>query len=198
MLKQDEIAAPSARQARTRQALIEAAVDLLAEGRQATVTEAAERAGISRATAYRHFPSNDGLMTEAALDRVARTAVAMRLPDGAASPEDAAAALVERVLDMVFANEVAFRALLAHAMAPGAGVRGARRIDWTRQVLAPWQDDFAPASFERLVAQLSLLLGIETVVVLCDVARLSPEDARGAAGGAARALVAAAKAAAIR
>ncbi len=195
ILRQDEIAAPSARQARTRRALVAAAVDLIAEGRAVTVTDAAERAGISRATAYRHFPSNDGLMTEAALDRVARTAVALRLPDGATAAEDAAAALVARVMDMVFDNERDFRTLLAHAMAPGAGARGGRRLDWARQVLAPWRDDFTEAAFDRLVAQLALLLGIETVVALCDVAGLTAGEAREVAGAAARALVTAARAA---
>jgi AcrR family transcriptional regulator len=185
--------APSARQARTRRALLEAAVALLDEGRAPTVTDVAERAEVGRATAYRHFPSNERLQSEAALDRVARTAVAMRLPQDAPTPEAAAEALVDRVLDMVIANEEAFRLMLRNAMEPDAGARGARRIDWARQVLGPWRDDLAPAAFDRLVAQLALLLGIETVVALCDVAGLTHDEARRVARDAARALVAAAR-----
>lgn len=43
-------------EARTRAALLDAARELLAEGRTPNVGEAAEAAGVSRATAYRYFP----------------------------------------------------------------------------------------------------------------------------------------------
>src|SRR5688500_14879509 len=50
--------------ARTRAALVAAAADLLREGAAPTVPEAAERARVSRATAYRYFPTQDALLLE--------------------------------------------------------------------------------------------------------------------------------------
>ena len=54
---------------RTRQALIEAAIALRDEGHQPTVAQAAERARVSRATAYRYFPTVEALISETAADR---------------------------------------------------------------------------------------------------------------------------------
>src|SRR5919106_1299453 len=49
---------------RTRAALVGAATDLLKEGSPPTVAEAAARAKVSRATAYRYFPTQEALMVE--------------------------------------------------------------------------------------------------------------------------------------
>ncbi|PWB92367.1 TetR family transcriptional regulator [Methylocystis sp. MitZ-2018] len=51
-----------------RQALIDAALDILAEGGPSalTLTEAARRAGVSPAAPYRHFSGRDALMSELA------------------------------------------------------------------------------------------------------------------------------------
>ena len=53
---------------RTRRALLAAAARFLSEGRQPTVAEVAEAAEISRATAYRYFPTQDSLLAEAPID----------------------------------------------------------------------------------------------------------------------------------
>ena len=55
----------SAQKARTRDALIAAARDLVAAGVTPTVEEAAEAASISRTTAYRYFPSQRALLLAA-------------------------------------------------------------------------------------------------------------------------------------
>ena len=54
----------SARVARTRQRIMDAVRELLADGRfqEATVAEVAERAGVSRATLYQHFGTRLGLV----------------------------------------------------------------------------------------------------------------------------------------
>src|SRR5690606_39272183 len=49
--------------ARTWKLLMEAAGELVDQGRMPTVAEVAERAGVSRATAYRYFPSRGVLVT---------------------------------------------------------------------------------------------------------------------------------------
>src|SRR5688572_12816733 len=51
--------------ARTRTALLEATRELVARGRTPNVEEAAEAAGVSRATAYRYFPNQRALLVAA-------------------------------------------------------------------------------------------------------------------------------------
>ena len=53
---------------RTRKDLLQAASRLMQQGKQPTLDEVAEEALVSRATAYRYFPSMDALLLEASLD----------------------------------------------------------------------------------------------------------------------------------
>ena len=52
---------------RTRAAILAAAVKLLNEGKRPAVAEVADAALVSRATAYRYFPTQEYLLFEAAL-----------------------------------------------------------------------------------------------------------------------------------
>ena len=54
--------------ARTRAAILDAAIEILREGREPTVPEAAERARVSPATAYRYFTSAEDLQDEASAE----------------------------------------------------------------------------------------------------------------------------------
>src|SRR3979490_1537088 len=49
---------------RTRRALLDAAAELMRQGREPTVAEVAEVAEVSRATAYRYFPTQESLLVE--------------------------------------------------------------------------------------------------------------------------------------
>src|SRR3954468_13563930 len=88
---------------RTRKALVDAAESLLRAGGQPTVTEAAEAAGISRATAYRYFPTQDMLLAEVALF-TAGGPLSTKIPEGTPVPE-AVAALVRSVAEWSYKNE---------------------------------------------------------------------------------------------
>lgn len=179
------------RRSLVRAALLEAAQALIDEGRSPSVPEAADRAGVSRATAYRQFSSPEALIAEAALDRIAAGIVDMT-PAPAADPEAAVEALVRRVFAMVVANDAAFRAMLRLSLDGAPGGRGGRRLVWTEAALAPWRDRFAPEAYGRLVPALALTLGIETWIALRDVAGLDRARAEETAVWTARALVSAA------
>src|ERR1700684_2678886 len=56
--------------ARTRSAILSAAMELVREGRPASIQEAADRALVSVATAYRYFPSADDLWWEASVSLI--------------------------------------------------------------------------------------------------------------------------------
>lgn len=158
-----------AQKQRTRQALLQAARELLGEGRQPTVPEAADRAGISRATAYRYFSRHDEMAQEAVLDAIAAEFERLDLAfDRQADPALRAEQVVVAVLRMVLRNEQLFRTYLALSVT-GDGRRGARRVRWLREALAPLASDLQGARFDQLVDALALVCGIETVVVLKDV-----------------------------
>src|SRR5919197_965515 len=60
-----ELSGRTAQKTRTRTALIEAARELIAAGRNPTVEQAASAASISRTTAYRYFPNQRSLLVAA-------------------------------------------------------------------------------------------------------------------------------------
>ncbi|MBM6594226.1 TetR/AcrR family transcriptional regulator [Microvirga pudoricolor] len=177
---------------RTRNALLAAARELLTSGRQPTVSEVADHAGISRATAYRYYSAPEVLAQEAILDAVAAqfeglAAGMTRGDDPARNAED----LVAAVLRMVLANEALFRTFLTLASAgDGRPTRGGRRVRWIGAALEPLASRLLPGDFDRLVNALSLLAGIETVVVLKDVCGLDPDAMENTVRWMTRALVA--------
>src|SRR3954451_3241912 len=57
-----ELTGRTRQKARTRAAMVDATRELLAEGVAPTVEQAAERAAVSRTTAYRYFPNQRALL----------------------------------------------------------------------------------------------------------------------------------------
>src|SRR5258708_29667401 len=117
---------------RTLEALVTAARQLVAEGDTPTVEVAAERAGISRTTAYRYFP-NQATLLVAAHPEIATTTM---LP--ASAPADVSERLemvVASVTEMVVDTEPQQRTMLRLSLEPGAGrrellLRQGRVIGW--------------------------------------------------------------------
>ena len=173
---------------RTRKALVAAAAGLLRDGRQPTVSDAAEAAEISRATAYRYFPTQEMLLAEVALFAVGgplRSQMEPKLP-----APDAIGRLVRRVGEWAYANEQPLRTLLRLSLDPATGIRrpGHRR-EWIAEALATVRSRMDPKTYNRLATSLTLLLGIDPVVVMKDIARASREQALDALEWAARTLV---------
>ena len=78
MAGQDEH--PRADALRNRAALLDAAADVLAAAPDASLTEVAKRAGLARATLYRHFESRDALLGAIQAEALERASAAL---DGA-------------------------------------------------------------------------------------------------------------------
>jgi len=180
--------------ARTRQALIDAARELLDRGSAPTVEEAAEAAGVSRATAYRYFPNRHALVAAAYPEITVQTL----LPEDA--PPDAAARLdiVIRFMGrMIVDSEAAYRAMLRMSLEEDVRredlvLRRGRGIAWLEDALAPAKTTMAEADFHRLVLAIRSASGIEAFVWLTDVAGLSRRKALDVMAWSARALLAAA------
>ena len=188
---------------RTRVAVLEAAKHLLREGQLPSVAEAADAARVSRATAYRYFPTQEYLLSEAALDS-ARTDIDHLLERAQPSNDPALRldTLVQALQQVTLDQEAAFRTLLrlsleAHAHggqkseATEERLRGGRRISWIEETLVPVSNSFDkdPAIFRRLMAALSLSMGIEALIVLQDVCGLEAAEAIDVSRWAAQALL---------
>jgi AcrR family transcriptional regulator len=179
---------------RTRNALVEAAARLLRSGVRPTVAEAAEAAMVSRATAYRYFPTQDSLLVEATFTPAIGAIDDLFADDPSTDPEARVVKLVDRFNSIVVDEEASMRtALRAYLDAwfevrdrsDGGAVREGRRMDWLDAALAP----AAGKDSARLKAALALTLGIEPIVVMKDVCRLGDREALAVLQWAARALV---------
>ena len=187
---------------RTRQALLAAARELVAQGKAPTVVETADAANVSRATAYRYFPTKDALLVEVPLDVAAPTAQSL-FPDGTA-PQDAEdrAALVQNALyDLARDHEAEFRLFLRSSLlraledpdGTGDPFRGARRSVLLDTALEPLAHELPAEEITRLKTALSILVGVESMIVMRDVLRLDHAQARAAGECAVREMVRAAR-----
>lgn len=182
---------------RTRKALLEAAARLARTGVSPSLDKVAEAALVSRATAYRYFPSVEMLMAEAALD------VAAPDPETLFRDEngDPSARLIkaDKALDaMIGANEPALRAMLARSLTArgpdgDAPRRQNRRSQLIDKALEPARRSFRAADFKMLKRALALILGTEARIVFKDVLEISDEEARAVKNWAIRNLILAAE-----
>ena len=185
---------------RTRAALVEAAHRLLERGQTPTVADVADEAFVSRATAYRYFPSHEHLLLEVVLERSIDEI--NRTVDASAGSGDAAArlqGLVSAIQAEIAANEAAFRSLLQLSIAQPpsnqptvAGIRGERRLHWIEQALEPIGGELDQRARRRLANALALCVGAEAFVVLRDLCGLEPAEAEETLRWAAAALLASA------
>ena len=185
---------------RTRKDLLLAAAALIKAGRKPTMDEVAETALVSRATAYRYFPTLEALLVEAPLDGVTPDPGAFFRGDDSSDPEDRldrAEAALHRV---VYQNEAQLRLMLANSLSANlargkegsAPSRQNRRTPLIEAALAPARARFSAAAYEKLRATLALLFGTEAMIVFRDVMPLSEKKARQVKSWALHALVRAA------
>lgn len=182
---------------RTRKDLLLAAARLLKEGRQPTMDEIAEAALVSRATAYRYFPTLETLLVEAPLDGAVPDEKVLFTADSSPDPEERLDRAEEAMHHMTYQNEAQLRLMLANSLLAGEGGRSTpsrqnRRTPIIEAALAPSRQRFSKEAYENLRAALALVFGTESMVVFRDVLPLSERKARKVKSWAIRALVRAA------
>lgn len=182
---------------RTRRELLTSAAALLASGRRPTVAEAADAADISRRTAYRYFPTQAKLLTEAALDglRPVMDGVLASLPAGLGTGDAEARidALVSSMQQLALENESLLRTVIHETILEPASSarprRGTRRVEWIQAALSPLRARLGEAAHARLVSAVALCVGAEALIALRDTRGLSAAASVEVSRWAARALV---------
>jgi len=165
---------------RTRQALVAAARELVAQGVTPTVEASAAKASISRTTAYRYFPNQRTLLLSAHPEMEARSLLPENPPE---DPEDRLDIVIQTFLRLIVDTEPQQRTMLRLSLDPDPSLRGelplrqGRAIGWISEALAPLRDRMSEAQLRRLAVAIRSVAGIEPLVWLTDIAGLSREDA---------------------
>ena len=186
--------------ARMKRTLLDTAMGLMQRGLIPSVSDVAEAANVSRATAYRYFPSHAAMIQDAVDEALGPI---LGWSSDSSDPEERVADLFAFAYPRIDAYEATHRATLLLSLdqwtrrtAGTLGeeveiVRGHRR-KLLAEAVRPLRGRLGRAAFDRLTQSLSLIFGTEAFVVLKDIWNLDSEDARRVAIWAANALVRAA------
>jgi len=191
----------SNQKARTRKDLLQAAARLMKEGRSPTLDEVAEAALVSRATAYRYFPSIEALLVEAAVDVAVPGPTEVFEDEKSRDPVERLLRADTALHDMIAANEPLLRTMLAHTIQQGTRAddegklpkRQNRRTPLIEAALDPTRREYKPAALRELMRALALVMGPEAFIVAKDVLQLDDAETRRLKQWVIRALVEAAR-----
>ena len=166
----------TAQKARTRAALIQAAIRLIEQGDSPTIDSAAAAAGVGRGTAYRYFPNQRALLV-AAHPEVAATSL---LPPDV--PSDPLERLRVVVREITRSTEPALRTMLRLSLEEGGqrrdlSLRKGRRLVWVTDALTPLQGTMDQARLDAIALAVAASVGIEVYIWLRDIAGLDPDRA---------------------
>jgi AcrR family transcriptional regulator len=167
---------------RTRKAIVEATIALLASGKTPSVADVADAADVSRRTVFLYFPTFDQLLIDATVGALSQSTVDRAIDAGRAGEavEERVERLVRALQHVTPEMERLGRSLLrltvdaAPATNRDGPVRGYRRMAWIESALSPWRERMGPARSARLAAALAMVVGWEALVVQRDVCGLSP------------------------
>ncbi len=169
----------TSQKARTRAAIVEAAVELIGRGETATVEAAATAAGIARGTAYRYFPNQRALLAAA---HPLATAASLLPDDAPEDPLERLRAVVAGITDMTARTEPTLRAMLRLSLdegapAPDLPLRVGRRVMWVAEALEPLVEAVDADRLQALTVGIAAACGIEVRVWLTDIAGLTRDQA---------------------
>ncbi|MDG6108609.1 TetR/AcrR family transcriptional regulator [Dactylosporangium aurantiacum] len=174
---------------RTREALVDATRALLAEGSTPQVEDAAERAGVSRTTAYRYFPNQRSLLLAAHPQISPDTLLPADAPREVTARLDAFMAAFTRYN---FEWEPQLRTSLRLALERSGAqpaLRQGRAIGWIEHALEPLRDSHPAVDVHVLAVAIRSATGIESLIWLVDIAGQSRAEAAETVRRTARALL---------
>ena len=186
---------------RTRTALLHAAMELVGEGRPPSIPEAADRALISVATAYRYFPSAEELWFEASAATLEFEPALIEANERiAAAGDDPVARLEAWVRSAGFTmidNQAPFRRVAKGALEQWFSqvdtpieqrvpMRQGRRNDFIAVVVEPLRGQLTDDDVGRIAHALGVVIGTDAMLALTDGVGLDGDDAKRAMLDAAR------------
>ena len=188
--------------ARTKRLMLKTATRLMQAGVTPSVSEVAEAAEVSRATAYRYFPSQAALV-HAVVDEGLGPILTWQ--SASKDPQRRVAELFDTAMPRIEAFEATFKAALKLSLDQWAqrqaGTLGGEpqftrghRVQLLKDAIAPLKGQLPPREFKRLAQALSMMFGVELLIVLKDIWGLDSRGMRSVAQWAAGALVRAAMA----
>ena len=174
-----ELSGRTRQKLQTRDALIDATRQLIAEGLTPTVEDAAAQAGISRTTAYRYF-SNQRAILIAAHPEIERKSLLGA--NASRDPAERLGAVLDEFFRITLETEpqlrMALRLSLDRGPAPNDNsLRRGRAVGWIEDALAPLLGKLSKQEIRRLALGIRSAAGIEALVWLTDVGRLSRAQA---------------------
>jgi AcrR family transcriptional regulator len=182
--------------------LLDMAMNLMQQGIIPSVSDVAEAAGVSRATAYRYFPSQASMIQDALQEALGPI---LGWESKSVDAEERIAELLAFAYPRMQTFEATHRAVLLLALDQWTRRRAGTLGDETAVVrghrkrllakaIAPLRASLDRRAFDKLTQALSLIFGTEALIVLKDIWGLEGEEARRVAIWAANAIVRAAKA----
>ncbi|WP_334473343.1 TetR/AcrR family transcriptional regulator [Arsenophonus sp. PmNCSU2021_1] len=162
---------------RTFNRLISTALSLFEDGKLPSVSEVASHADVSRATAYRYFPTHSDLVSSIVSESLGP--ILTWLPDSQKTEERIQELLLFAYLRM-FQYEGALRAALQVSLQQWAAARSStvkvekrlvrgHRKDILAMIVEPMKDDFSPEIIEKVKRSFSLIYGSEVFLVMKDI-----------------------------
>jgi AcrR family transcriptional regulator len=179
--------------ARTRAALLQAAIALIREGRAPSIPEVADRAFISVATAYRYFPSAEELWFEASATAVTMEPTLLeaekRIEAAGDDPIKRLEALVRCIGFAMLDDQAPYRRLAKGALEQWFSqvdtpsdertpMRQGRRNEHIALVLEPLRGRLPNDDIDRIAHALGLVVGTDAMLALTDGVRLGVEEAK--------------------
>ncbi|WP_052118362.1 TetR/AcrR family transcriptional regulator [Erwinia oleae] len=167
----------SATRIRTRRLLIETAIRMFDGGAFPSITEVAQEARLSRATAYRYFPSQSALVSAVVTETLSpmKSWRATRTDPGERIDE-----LLSFAFPRLLEHEGTLRAALHLSLTQWAQSRSAENSDKERlvrgnrkallqHVMEPLHQELPKEIVERVIKSLSLVYGSEIFLVMKDI-----------------------------
>ncbi len=170
---------------RTRAALLRAAGELVQEGRPPSMPEAAERALVSVATAYRYFSTAEDLWWEASsiVIQQMEADIDAGIESVGEDPQARLEVLIRSVSFRMLDDQMIFRTIAMRAQEQWfrqadtpddkrVPVRQGRRNTEIRTAIAPLRDQLPDPEVERIAHALGVVIGTEAVIALTDAVGL--------------------------
>lgn len=157
--------------------MLETATRLMQSGATPSISEVAQAAEVSRATAYRYFPSQAALV-HAVVDQALGPILTRSRPDADAAErvDDLFRSSLPRIEEFEATFKAALKLSLDQWAKRQAGSLGdeqpftrGHRIDLLEDALDPLRGVLPEDEYLRLAQALSLLFGVEALVVLKDI-----------------------------